>query len=352
MAGGKVHHWKHGWIPLDATVSPPKRRTRKPANWVPAADNKPKWSPPSPTKVKQIVDAAKADDAAKRKTADKSLLSKNYSDMTPAEKIRAAEIMYGKGSPKAAAARKRFAPKPKADRLDTATKAYSANRQAARLKAAGIADRAEVDGITFDTYEVGRDDLGLSAATHHPYKFTPDQQKQIAATVNELAAAFPGVKKPTIIGYNDIDRFGVTAWDGQSIHLSKRMFDQRIRDEMRRNFGGPDGAIAAAYTDDEPAFVRALIAHEFGHVLQMQNAHAKITASDRANQNAGAGIGGRYTWDNLPAADGHPQTVYSNENEYEWFAEAFADGYLHGDQASESGKWAVNMLHNVYGGQA
>ena len=360
MAGGKIHHWKHGWIPLDAYArSVLAKRKRKP-------------------------DLAQSDALS---TSDRKLLGKDYRSMTSAEKIRAAEIMFGKGSPKAESLKRKYQPvkmkpKPRTDPLDAATKAYGekrlkeaeaklgkdspvykalerqlngqgrSTRQQARLQAAGIAKREVVDGVTFDTYEPSRDDLDLVEAQLHPHEFTAAQKKQIAATVNELSARFPNAHVPRIIGYDDRDRFGVTAWDGRSIHLSARMYDPAVRQQMLDNFGGPNGAIAAAYTKREDAFVRAVITHEFGHVLQMQDVRAKVTASDRANQSAPGHGGARYNWDLLPAVDGHPQTIYSNENEYEWFAEAFADGYLHGDGASESGKWALNMVSNVYGGQA
>jgi hypothetical protein len=44
------------------------------------------------------------------------------------------------------------------------------------------------------------------------------------------------------------------------------------------------------------------------------------------------------------------QSMYATENRREWFAEAFADGMLNGDNASESGKRAVALVARYMGG--
>jgi hypothetical protein len=217
-------------------------------------------------------------------------------------------------------------------------------RENARLKAAGLAKRSVVDGVQFDTYEPGKDTLELAPAQLRPHQFTHEQQVEIASVVNEIRAKFPRSQPITIVGDDDRERFGVTEWDGRRITLSKGIFDPKAIALAGRNFGN-HGAIVGPYASNEYAFRRAVITHEMGHALQMQSARVQSQGKSLAEKR----VGGFPRWENDTL---NQQTVYGLQNEWEWFAEAFADGYLHGDAASPAGKEALALISSAYGGTA
>jgi hypothetical protein len=133
--------------------------------------------------------------------------------------------------------------------------------------------------------------------------------------------------------------------------------DKRRRDAAMT--GGQHGAIAGQFVDDPEAFARAVMVHELGHALQMQNATVlrrgqelaiEKVARDGVKLVPAAPVGTPqqrfYRWevDTL-----NEQSVYATGNKFEWFAEAFADGWFNGDNATDSGKRALAIVREAYG---
>lgn len=287
MVAGKIYHWKHGWIP----VSP----------------------------------AAKA-------------------------------FVAGKG------------PKPTGQRFTRSltqledfvdSPAFDSSRVSGRVKV------AETDGVTFMTFKDRAFDTGDGAGD--PYEFNPSQRREIARTVNEVKKSFPEMKPITIVGTNDPENMGTTEWDGRRITLSSDMFDPKKIAASNESWG-EHGTIASPLANKDAAgFRRAVIVHELGHALEMQKgADSRTPGENMATEPVvPASVG--FTPDMLPP--GVPRSVlrqyaprfmvdtldsksaYAGANQWEWFAEAFADGYLNGDQTSESGQRAVKLIHQLYGGQ-
>jgi len=385
MAKGKIHHWKHGWIPLDAfaraqvakrqgkttfkltdaptveehvktvrrrtaaeKVGEPPKRTRKPPNWVPPADNKPKWNPPSDAAKVAMTKKALAKD---QKISDAALMRKNYSDMSPAEKIRAAEIMYGANSPKAKAARKTIMAKVMAD-VDAAEP--QADKDAAARRAATYRKVDTVDGVEFVAYKSSAYDP-LGSDHGEAWEMDEAQKQVVADAYNEVKAEFPKMQPIQIVATQGKEGIlGITTWDGRRISLSKNAFDDKQRQIAHENFGD-HGAIAGQFTDDPEAFARATVVHEMGHALEMQTATAKrrgdaiaterVTAADIGLEGHSGETRQRWMVDTL-----NDQTVYGTGNQFEWFAEAFAEGWFNGENATPQSKRVLAMLHDVYGG--
>lgn len=307
MSARRVHHWKHGWIPLDAYARgvAAKKGVRK---------------------VPQL------------------------SEGTTLDRVKGQRSI------------------PAVDRIVAARA-----RENARLKAAGIAHREEVDGVRFDTYDKYQDTLDLPAAQRTPHRFTREQQIEIASVVNEFKRNFPKMQPVTVVGDEDPDKFGVTEWDGRRITLSAGIFDPDTIERAHRAFGDY-GAIIGPYSNNEYAFRRAVITHEMGHALQMQQARVQIQGEKLAEKKVTPRDLGyskpttkisktvnlhrseaervdalmdqaapRWKQDTL-----NGQTIYGLQNEWEWFAEAFADGYLHGDNASPAGKEVLDLIKGAY----
>lgn len=318
MATRRIRHWKHGWIP----VSPEAKAY--------AAGKGPKPG------------------------TQKLAATKSYSKMTDADKVKAAEIMFGTDSAEHKAAQKKYGQTGKTSRI------------AEKMKV------AETDGVTFVTYKAKEYDTGDGAG--EPYEFTPAQRTEIAKTVNEVRQHFPRLKPITIVGVHDDDNMGVTEWDGRRISLAANLFNHENLQAARTNMG-PHGSIVAtspgADTDDA-AFRRGVIVHELGHALEMQRGD---TSRDVGNSIAFEDITPRklgYTHKDLPP--GAPDSLldrtaprwpfdtldrksaYAGSNQWEWFAEAFADGYLNGEtgpggrRVTESGLRAVAKMRELYGG--
>jgi hypothetical protein len=102
MAQRLVYHWKHGWIPLDhaAALSKAHGSQSGAARYL-------HHRPSEPT--------GKSNHAERRLQAQHSVaaspVGKDFRTMSPAQKIKAAEIMFGTNSPQHKAAQKRFAAK-------------------------------------------------------------------------------------------------------------------------------------------------------------------------------------------------------------------------------------------------
>lgn len=357
---GRIRHWKHGWIPIS-----------------PEAKAYVAGKGPRPTS------------GVRKSPQSELLLGKNYSDMTPAEKVRAAEIMYGKDDYRVQNLRSAYAAE--------LTKTLPAEeRRKIAQKAMGF-DVDMVDGVEFVTYQPGRDEGRIPTST--PHRFTKTQKKEIAATVNEIRRQFPGSDPVRIVGVKDPDNFGVADWGGRRISLSNEIFSEQRRWDSLNNMGR-EGSLVNQYVDDPHLFAKAVVAHEMGHALMLQNPQAKADGVKLATKKVTPLAMGytdppfrvaktvdigrspeerreamlreprpRWQLDRL-SNDTGPQTIYGLANEWEWFAEAFADGYLHQEVptdapyfhrgfghegiplASEAGQSVLEILHQSYGGPA
>jgi hypothetical protein len=149
--------------------------------------------------------------------------------------------------------------------------------------------------------------------------------------------------------------------------MSTDTFNDQRRAEAAAKWGG-HGAIAGQFVDDPEAFARAVMVHELGHALQMQNpealrggrklAHEPVTAADvgikiKPEDDVPSTYNGvkpsertlpRWEVDSL-----HGQSAYATGNEFEYFAEAFADGWFNGDKATDAGKRALDIIRKAYG---
>lgn len=396
---GRIYHWKHGWIPLDAfaraQVADHRRKLDLTVDEKRAELNKRRAARgEAPVKPRTRKPANLADIAAR----DNGLLTKNYSDMTPAEKIRVAEIMFGKDSSQANAARKKFAPvegpfavektangiyhvKDKNGKVTLTTtdpvraqvwltnqggmdaKDAKADVRTAKSTAEMRAERYRkvetVDGVDFVTYKSSSMDP-LGSDHGNPYQLTHDQMVPIADAYNEVKAEFPGMKPIQVVGVDGkTGAFGITSWDGRRISISKDTFD-----EAKINFAakqwGDHGAIAGQFVDDPEGFARAVMTHELGHALQMQNAEAMRKGQQLALERVTPAEVGVDTTGWSPDAAKEKamrwevdtlgkQSVYATGNKFEWFAEAFADGWFNGDKATPQGKLALGILRDAYG---
>lgn len=352
--GGRVRHWKHGWIPLDqaayehrfnggpkpgpSTPSKPMTKAQK----VRAVNllRKQRGQDPLPEKAPAKRSGAVTFTAV---DPDQELLKKDYVDMTPAEKIRASEIMFGKNSSEAKLARGIYAP----------------DAPSARERAASYRHIDTVDGVDFVTYKSSAfDPLGDDHG--NPHQFTHEQEQILADGYNEVAAQFPSMKPVQIVGVDGKNgAFGITSWDGRRISISSDLFDPAKLAYAKEHWQN-HGAIAGGFVDDPEAFARAVMTHELGHALQMQNSNAKrrgdmlategVTPEEMGVDTSGWVPGEHKTEAQRWQVDTlNMQSVYATGNQYEWFAEAFADAWFNGDKAQPQSKRALAILHDVYG---
>jgi hypothetical protein len=119
-------------------------------------------------------------------------------------------------------------------------------------------------------------------------------------------------------------------------------------DRMTDDAGLPRGS---ALTPDEAR--RAIMVHEFGHVLhrRLGSRGAEVSHEQVPPRDLGYAIGEgldkpmpRWQHDVLRDANGSPRSAYAGENPYEWSAEAIADGVTNGAAASESGRRMISMF--------
>jgi hypothetical protein len=220
-----------------------------------------------------------------------------------------------------------------------------------------FSDMDNVNGVEFRTFKDESLDPGDGAAK--PHKFTAGQKKEIAAVLNDLYRKFPQAKPITIVGTENPSDHGTTEWSGNRISLSSMLFSPASIKESRASFG-PNGLIGAG-SRTNAQFRRAVIVHEFGHALEMQQgdvsreaggniANEVITPADlgiKLPPDSPPMYAPRWKADTLKA-----QSAYATGNEYEWFAEAFTDGLLNGEMASPSGQRVLALTQRLYGGKA
>ena len=196
---------------------------------------------------------------------------------------------------------------------------------------------------------------------------TPAIRTEIAASINEVHADLPGLG-PVLLapgtghGGTPGGWIALTQTNGSMISFAPGYGDE---DYMTNIAKGSVGFAVYADGDTGAADARRGVAlHEMGHVVVHRLRH--LTATGRADVAAllyemvtPASVGNthtsnqkpvpRYKVDHLRHADGAPRSVYANKNAHEFFAEAYADGMLFGDDASEAGKRAVAIARKHFG---
>jgi len=322
MAAGRIYHWKHGWIPLTAAALRYK-----------AGDG------PRPTSK---TPAGTMTNAERRKLVNAIRKEKGLSPIPPRGRV------------------------PQTGHLTDAEIDARVEKSAAEMRAARYKKTTKVDGVEFVTYKSSAlDPLGDDHG--NPAEFTPHQMQVMAEAYNAVKAEFPTMEPVQIVGVDGkTGAFGITAWDGRRISMSTDVFNDARREEAAEKWGLV-GAIAGQYVDHPDAFARAVVTHELGHALQMQNrqAHAatrkiayeRVTADDVGikikPEDDIAGLAGikpserklmRWEVDTL---DG--QSAYATGNEFEWVAEAFAEGWFNQGGATDSGKRVLAAMREAYG---
>lgn len=198
---------------------------------------------------------------------------------------------------------------------------------------------------------------------------TTAQQAQVAAMVQHVVDDFPGLKKrPVKVDMTDT---GETAWGvtnpvSSNVSVDRALFNDAKVIQGRNDFRDHHGAIAGQAKSAEE-FRKMTIVHELGHTMHV-----------RAEDEAGDDFGGWFASNKVSQltdslvtprsmgwTDGDDtldnkfprwmadtlgkRSAYASSNRYEWFAEAFLDGYTNGDQASDGGKKALAVAKELYG---
>lgn len=360
MVAGRVYHWKHGWIPLDAV--------------------------------------ARAQVAQKGGTKTKFVGPSNL------EKIKNTATMYGYDSPQYREAVKRFDPagqskpipktpaKPKSDFTIANPKITLTSKKDTRTDEVveGVPD------VQVQTYhKVAERFTDMPSDDSKPAAWTKAQKIEAARDVQEFLDAFPGLKdhKQRIYAVHSNESFmGETSSDGfesnHDIALDTALWNNKKIEEdeigpvaKERHFGIP----TEADTADE--YRRRAIAHEMGHVLHLQSedddglehfdesgaarnelnrlANEMVTPrqmgfTDSTSHGEKSAVyqNGSIVWidpldEEVPrwAADSldHQSAYGMGSNRYEWLAEAIIDGYFNGDKASDAGKRALKIAKKLYG---
>lgn len=289
MVAGKIHHWKHGWIPLDA----PTARTDA---------------------LQEIAPEEKPDPIIMPVLKQDHLLLEGV-DGAPNVTINSSDHR-------------------------------------------GLKPLANTEGFSW------------AAPSHWPN----DHSKVVVAkAAQEVYDRFPGLGKrhgiESFIPVMSRDDFFAATPNGSDpspiavdVALFKEGHVTRVRKEQLQDHMG--------IADEAPTnedYQRRVIIHEMGHVLHMlaEADHGQSNPIDElANEpttpreggftevGGGASLDDRFPrWmvDSLRAPDGTPHSTYSSGNQYEWYAEAFADGLINGDKATPSGKRAIAAADKLYG---
>ena len=214
-----------------------------------------------------------------------------------------------------------------------------------------------------------------------------ERQYEVAEQVQKLFKKYPKAsREPVRISFSSElpDRtMAVTADEKpHTVTLNSKMFDRldETLDKMHSMKDDKFGMTAVLVkegntgspisTEDQVAqFRENVLTHELGHVLHMRNrdrmvhspheaimdfANEKVTPRELGfTEVLPTSMGGqdldkpvrRFQADNLGG-----KSAYASQDPYEFFAEAFLEGNVLGDQASESGKRAVALAHELFGG--
>jgi hypothetical protein len=360
--GRKVHHWKHGWIPLDGyarAIVAEREQRAEPS----AADREKQWA-----ERQRARNAVKAAEVKKQAMAD-------------AKAAGSAKIiktnMMGTGPPEP-----------------------------------GHAHLDHVDGTPVDFLVEPHPGNRYGNGYNPNYNLTPAQEREAAGVAKDMWDRFPGLKteSPGIVdgtvlmkGVQDSgnpfaeEPFATTDAGHPPflIELHSGLFDkENVESAIDGSFA--NGGAIEGEAKSAREMRRMAVAHELGHYIMARNEYENGFDPDIPNRTEGGPIDDftmepvtprsmgfttaydpnsstppppeiaaqmnaslddptpRWTADGLrrPDVAAPARSAYGTQNKWEWFAEAFLDGYWNGDQASETGKRAVALVDQLYGGSA
>lgn len=371
--GRKVHHWKHGWIPLDAysraiVAEREKKALREGADArqrarATAAREK---DPAFHDRITGILDAAQAKAEAKKQA------------MADAHAAGSAKIiktnLMGNGPPE-----------PHHAHLE------------------------RVEGTPVD-FLVDPPPENRYGNDYNPnFNLTRAREREAAGVAKDMWDRFPGLKteSPGIVdgtvlmkGTKDSDSpfaeepFATTDAGHPPflIELHSGLYDnEHVQDALDTGFA--NGGAIEGEADNPREMRKMAVAHELGHYIMARNEYENGMDPGDPNTTEGGPIDDftmepvtpremgytsaydpnsstppppeiaaqmdasldeptpRWTADGLrrPDVSAPARSAYGTQNKWEWFAEAFLDGYWNGDQASETGKRAVALVEKLYG---
>jgi hypothetical protein len=213
-------------------------------------------------------------------------------------------------------------------------------------------------------------------------KRPPEQYREVATDAQNVLKNYPGAieHNPLEIGWsNELDhevmadtnqmpphkiRLNVSMWDSPDDTMAQ------IKDMQTRHFG------VTAETEDLVTFRANVLTHEIGHVLHLREQDQEAGAAGVALRPELRGalpfgqidkfaneevtprqLGWQASGPGLPSIDSSVprwqadtlnfQSTYATTDPFEFFAEAFLDGTINGDKASESGKRAVALARTI-----
>jgi hypothetical protein len=208
-------------------------------------------------------------------------------------------------------------------------------------------------------------------------KRPPEQYREVAKVASDVLRHYPrAASNPIELGFSNELMPSVMADTNNAkphrIRLNTSMWDDPTdisykMADMRANHFGLTAEAASV-----EQFRANVLTHEIGHVLHMRDLDelSTVPMSEVGNPEWGAieafiteevtprqmgyhataaagGLDGPLTRWQLDSLNG--RSAYATSNPYEFFAEAFLDGTVNGDQASESGKRAVQIAGKVFG---
>lgn len=216
-----------------------------------------------------------------------------------------------------------------------------------------------------------------------------DQYREVAEDVSFALRDFPrAAKNPLIIGFTDSLKPSVMADTNNlgphKIRVNADMWDRpgitfaAVQTMREDKFGVTAVSIDPTESEEDQLaeFRRNVITHEVGHVLHMRDldelinvpvtqvgdprwgaieafVQEPVTPRQMRYTDIDPPRNGPYTLDSSIArweVDSlNKKSAYATSNPFEFFAEAFADGMINGNQASESGKRAVQIAEQQFG---
>jgi len=201
------------------------------------------------------------------------------------------------------------------------------------------------------------------------WALTDAHREEVAATINEVHDRLPGMRRPSVYVDNSTDAFAYAGgWPSASISIGRIWADPEDIAKFSKEWDG----LAIGGGRDEAGTKRAVLVHEAGHNVMRQIEHASpeghkeitdLVEGPVSNRELGLTlipeyadkINPRWLMDALIWVDEngkrHVDSTYATENTREWFAEAFADGFLNGEAASPQGKRALAIAIKYLGSE-
>jgi hypothetical protein len=308
MAGGKVHHWKHGWIPLDAYARNLSER-RPPLHRADAVKRDRERKAPSVDVFTARLEEIKANRLKREAEATKTgiLWKEGSFPLNPQQRRSVAKAVQD--------FEKRFPGLKKPITIESVTAQDMKDRGGD--VAWGLTSMDPDTGFEIALNETMWDDEDLSL---HMREMRGDG---IDGMVAAQAGRTPAQYRRMII-------------DHELAHYMQLRNQQEDADKMG---GLPSGLPLARIAQQVRLGQFSELAWE--SVTPYQMGFRTAARPDDLQQQVP-----RWAADSLD----HKSAYAMGQNEWEWFAEALLDGMVNGDKASEASKRAVQLADRLYGG--